>query len=117
MSRPNEARAVKVNLIASVPKDGIPLGNSFLVLDYNRSQTKLIEKKFSKIYKQYNDLINAINNQSREEIYSFLTDTQVTKDNIEKILKSLDDPLMIQVMHSLSLIHYNMQELAQEYLI
>ena len=31
ISRPNEARAVKVNLIASVPKDGIPLGNSFWV--------------------------------------------------------------------------------------
>ena len=88
----------------------------FLFLGRSSVEVKILEKKFLMIYKDYKGLLNAINNKSYDEVHAFLKKYSIIVDDCDKFMKTLEDPLLIQAMNSLSTINHNLYEMAHEVL-
>ncbi|MBI4980048.1 hypothetical protein HZC30_00655 [Candidatus Woesearchaeota archaeon] len=102
-------RTISVGLLNS--------GNSFLFLDNSRSEIKPLKEFFEKAYSDYQDLFNAVYNKSGDRIKSFIKKHFGDMEDLDKLLKTLEDPLMIQVTNSLHIIRYNLEIIAQEALM
>ena len=95
----------------------LALGNVFLFLDSSKREIKLLENYFVEINEDYQSLINAINNRSQERIYGFLKKYVKKEKKLDNYLKTLEDPLIIQAVNSLSSIYHDLEDMAQESLI
>ncbi len=92
-------------------------GNSFLFLDNSRTEIKPLKELFGKTYSDYQDLFNAVYNKSHDRIKNFIKKHPQDLEDLDKLLKTLEDPLMIQVANSLHIIVYNLGIIAQEALM
>lgn len=92
----------------------VSLGKTFLFLDKTKEKVKTLQNNFLVVYNDYQNLLNAVYNHSYNEIYSFLKRYPQQLEEIDKLLKTTDDPLMIQAINSLSPIYHNFQIIAYE---
>lgn len=92
----------------------LSLGKTFLFLDRNRSEIKTFKEIFTNSYEDYQNLLNAINNKTYEEVRLFIRKNNIKTRERDKFLNSLEDPLMIQALSSLSHIYDNLRDVANE---
>lgn len=95
----------------------LSLGNVFLFLDSNKKEIEMLQNIFSDISSDYQSLMNAVINRSHDNIYSFLKRYQKKAKTHENYLKTLEDPLIVQAMNSLSTIYQELENMAQEALV
>jgi phosphate uptake regulator len=90
------------------------VGKAFLFLDPKREDNKMLSRDFNKLIKDYNTLISAINNSDYELIHEFIKESIIRRVELDRTLKTLDDPLAAQVIASLLSVYYNLRELGYE---
>jgi len=90
------------------------IGKAFLFLDPHEKEIKKLKHYFSMTIKEYNSLQNAINNQTYEQVYQFLKVSKSSTNNLNDFLKSLEDPLAVQVTTSILSINRNLRDMAHE---
>ena len=92
----------------------LSLGRIFLFLERAHKEIKILHNYIVQAYQEYQDLLNAAYNQSPEQIYSFLKNYRKNTGELEKFLKTVDDPLLIQALLALLYIYHNLEVISQE---
>lgn len=90
------------------------LGKVFLFLDSKAPEAKDIHTHYEDVTKTYQQIFNAINNQTPNVIYDFLKKFPKERSGLNKFLKSLEDPLAVQITTSLLSIYYNLKDMGLE---
>ncbi|MBU0456628.1 MAG: hypothetical protein ABH824_00770 [Nanoarchaeota archaeon] len=92
----------------------LSLGNAFLFLDRTRNEAKILENYFSIISDDYQNILNAVNNKLYPNIHSFLKGHPFRLEEIDKFLKMLEEPPLIQAIYILHSIYNNLKIIANE---
>lgn len=92
----------------------LSVGRTFLFLERTNKEIKILHNYLIQSYKGYQDLLNAVYNQSPEYIYSFLKNHRRDTNELEKFLKTVDDPLLIQALLALLYIYHDLEIISQE---
>lgn len=92
----------------------LSLGRVFLFLDRAGKEIKMLHHHVVQAYEEYQNLLNAVYNQSPEYIYSFLKSYRSYSNELEKFLKTVDDPLLIQALLALLYIYHDLEVISQE---
>tara|TARA_Y100000310_G_scaffold106547_1_gene105058 strand:- start:265 stop:1224 length:960 start_codon:yes stop_codon:yes gene_type:complete len=87
-------------------------GKTFLFLDSSGNTTKRLQKELSTTYENYQSVINTINNNLPDKLHKILIGYTGQKVETDKFLKTLDDPLVIQAINSISIIHHQLEEMS-----